>query len=303
MSIRLNTPEFRVAFPSVGRPKHNTLNGKEEYSVVALFPKDADMTVLANAAQEALIAKFGADRNKWPGDINKYKSPFRDQGDREQIDKITGARTLYEGYERGAFYINLKSTKQPDVVNGRLEKIIDSNEFYGGCWAIASITAYAYDEAGNRGVAFGLGNIQKVRDDTNFGGSTKATDDFVPVAMPDATNMVSGMHQPMTAQPVQPQYQPMQTQMTPPAQHQPMPTHQPVQTQMPMQPMTHQPVQTQQPAQPAQTVGQPMPPMMPQQTAQPMHQTHPMHQATPMQTMTHPMTPQPTMGTPGNVFS
>jgi len=36
---KLNTPEFRVAFPQVFTAKKNDLNGKDEYSVVALFPK------------------------------------------------------------------------------------------------------------------------------------------------------------------------------------------------------------------------------------------------------------------------
>jgi hypothetical protein len=46
------------------------------------------------------------------------------------------------------------------------------------------VTAYAYDKAGNRGVAFGLQNIQKLKDGEAFDGRSKPEDDFQPVAAP-----------------------------------------------------------------------------------------------------------------------
>ncbi len=174
---KTNTPEFRVAFPTVFRPKKNDMNGKDEYSLVALFPKGADLNKLKVAAQDALAKKFGEDKKKWPKGL---RSPFRDQGDREK--EVDGVMVLPAGYEKGAIYLNLRSTQKIGVVNQQVEAIIDESDFYGGCWCIASINAYAYDTAGNKGVAFGLGNVQKVRDDDAFGNRTKPEEDFAPVA-------------------------------------------------------------------------------------------------------------------------
>lgn len=179
-STKAMTPEFRVAFPSVFQARKNDLNGKDEFSVVALFPKDADLKPLHLAAQAALVAKFGPDKKKWP---TKMRSPFRDQGDRAKNEN--GKEVLPQGYEKGLTYLTLRSQQKPGVVDKDVQEIIDTSEFYGGCWARASINAYAYDIKGNRGVSFGLGNLQKVKDGDAFGNRTKPQDDFSPVA--DAT--------------------------------------------------------------------------------------------------------------------
>ena len=179
MSTKLNTPEFRVAFPNVFRPKKNTLNGNEEYSVVALFPKGTDLSDLKAAARAAIEKKFGKDKSKWPTTL---KNPFKDQGSRAKKDPVTGKETLPQGYEKGCIYIDLKSQDKPGVVDQGVNNIINTSDFYGGCWAVASVNAFGYDQGGNKGVSFGLGNIQKVRDDSGFGNRTRPEDDFAPVA-------------------------------------------------------------------------------------------------------------------------
>lgn len=163
------TPEFRVSYPNVFRAKHNDLSGKDEYSVVALFKKGEDLALLKKAAEEAIVAKWGEDKTKWPKNL---RSPFRDQGERD------GA-----GYEEGAVFINLKSANKPGLVDSKCDDIIDDAEFYAGCWARATVRAYAYDQKGNRGVSFGLQNIQKLRDDAPIGGSrVPASQEFEAVA-------------------------------------------------------------------------------------------------------------------------
>lgn len=190
-----NTPEFRVAFPAVFQPKLNDLNGKDEFSVVALFPLESSLTgdkkveykegikKLKLMAQAALVKKFGPDKTKWP---TKLRNPFKDQGDREKL--VDGKMVIPQGYVKGALYLNLKSIQRPGVVNQQVEQIIDASEFYGGCWAIASVSCYGYDTKGNRGVSFGLGNLQKTRDDTAFGNRTKPQDDFTAVAEIESAN-------------------------------------------------------------------------------------------------------------------
>lgn len=166
------TPIFRASYPNVFKPKLNDLNGKEEYSVMALFPKGCDLSALKKMAQDAVEKKWGADKAKHPTNL---KSPFRDQKELAKEGKMR------PGTEDGAIFINLKAKEKPQVVDQNVQPILDEAEFYAGVFAKASVNAYAYDQKGNRGVAFGLGNIQKVKDGDPLGGRTRAQDDFAPI--------------------------------------------------------------------------------------------------------------------------
>lgn len=182
------TPEFRVSFPVVFAPRKNELNGKMEYSIVALFKKGEDLSKLKKACQEAIEKKWGVDQKKWPKNL---RLPFRDQNEREKLNEETGKMFLPDGYEAGAIFLNLKSSQKPGVVDQKVQPIIDQAEFYAGCYAIASVNPFAYSQAGNNGVSLGLQNIQKVRDGEPFGGRTKAENDFAPVENGDSTSLFS----------------------------------------------------------------------------------------------------------------
>ena len=49
---------------------------------------------------------------------------------------------------------------------------------YSGVWAILSVTFYAYEVSGNRGVACGLNNVMKYKDGEMLGGRASADSDF-----------------------------------------------------------------------------------------------------------------------------
>lgn len=174
------TPVFRVSYPAVFEMKLNKLSKKMEYSVVCLFPKGADLSKLKQLAFEAGSEKWGPDQKKWP---KKFRSPFRKHEERA-TENEDGTTSFPPGYEEGGIFMTLKSQQKPQVVDQSLNPILDKTDFYAGCYAIASINAYAYEhDSGNCGVNFGLGNLQKVKDgDPLGGGQTKAQDDFVPIA-------------------------------------------------------------------------------------------------------------------------
>lgn len=166
MVDKVITPEFRVSFPNVFRPaKSMQPNSEPKYGLAMLFPKGADLSALKKAAAEAVKEKWGDAPPK------NLRSPFRDQGEKE-----------FEGYEEGAIFISATSKQKPGLVDGGNQDIIDESEFYAGCYARASVRAFAYDQSGNRGVAFGLQNVQKLRDGDPLGGRSKPQDDFEPVA-------------------------------------------------------------------------------------------------------------------------
>ena len=180
MSENVITPEFRVSFANVFRPAKPMQAGAEaKYGLTMLFPKGADLSALKKAAQDAVVEKWGADQAKWPKNL---RNPFRDQGERD-----------YEGFEEGAVFINATSKQRPGLVDAKVQDIIEEHQFYSGCYARASVRAFAYDQAGNRGVAFGLQNVQKLRDGDPLGGRSRPSDDFEPVADAAASQPASSI--------------------------------------------------------------------------------------------------------------
>lgn len=167
---QLLTPEFRVSYPKVFKAERNDLSGKDEFSLVALFPKGANLSALKAAAKAACEKKWGTDPKKWPKNM---RDPFRDQADRAKTDD-DGNEYLPDGYVEGAFYVNLKSQKRPGLVDAKVQDIIDEADFYGGCFARAQVNAYAYLQKGNAGVAFGLNHIQKTKDGDSFGSAPRS---------------------------------------------------------------------------------------------------------------------------------
>ena len=62
-----------------------------------------------------------------------------------------------------------------------VQPILDQSEVYSGCYGQISVTFYGYNSNGNRGIAAGLGNIQKLKDGESLGGRAKASDEFETV--------------------------------------------------------------------------------------------------------------------------
>ena len=149
--------------------------GAEKYSVSVLIPKDDKETVKAindaiDAAIEEGIAKFGGKKpNK-----AAIKLPLRD-GDTEREDEA------YAGH----WFINANSKTAPQIVDRAVKPILDRSEVYSGCYARVSLNFYAFNSNGNKGIACGLVNIQKIRDGESLGGKTTAADDFGAVVDDD----------------------------------------------------------------------------------------------------------------------
>ena len=116
-----------------------------------------------DAAIEEGIAKFGGKKpNK-----AAIKLPLRD-GDTEREDEA------YAGH----WFINANSKTAPQIVDKAVKPILDRDEVYSGCYARVSLNFYAFNSNGNKGIACGLGNIQKIRDGEPLGGRSSAADDF-----------------------------------------------------------------------------------------------------------------------------
>ena len=166
-NTKVVTGVVRLSYANVWEP--TSINGgTPKYSVSLIIPKSDKKTIDAiNAAVDAAI-KDGA--SKFGGKIPSkaaLKLPLRD-GDTERED---------EAY-KDSYFVNANSTTAPQIVDRSVQPILDRAEVYSGCYARVSINFYAFNSNGNRGIACGLGNIQKVRDGEPLGGRSSAAEDF-----------------------------------------------------------------------------------------------------------------------------
>ena len=163
--IKFVTGKVRFSYANVFTPG-TTPNGTLKYSVSILIPKTVTDTVtrFKKAFEECKTANAAV----WGGSVPKLlKGGLRD-GDAEKEDPA------YAGH----YFINASSNEKPGIVDQDLNPIIDTSEFYSGCYGRASITLYPYDTSGSKGIAAGLNNVQKLEDGEKFGGSTTAAADF-----------------------------------------------------------------------------------------------------------------------------
>lgn len=164
------TPICRLSFPHLFHPKamkDAKPDDKKKYSCSLLVPPQCDLTKLKDMASEAA-------REKWGEKVTtmKLKTPFLQAGEFE-----------YEGYINGWTLLRLSAINKPSVVHQKGADIIklteeDESEAYPGRWCIASLNAFAYEQKGNKGVAFGLNNIFLLNHDNSLGGKMKAEDEF-----------------------------------------------------------------------------------------------------------------------------
>ena len=141
--------------------------GDPKYSVSAIIPKSDTKTI--NAIKAAIEQAKKDSVSKWGGKVPAtLKLPLRD-GDIDRPDD--------EAYA-GCYFFNANSRQAPQVVDAKVQPILDQSEVYSGCYGKISVTFYGYNSNGNRGIAAGLGNIQKLRDGESLGGRSNAADDF-----------------------------------------------------------------------------------------------------------------------------
>lgn len=181
VSTTVNTPRFRASWPKLFKAEKNDLNGKNEFSVVAIFPLGTDLSALKKACSEAVKKKF---KDVKPPNL---RSPFRKCSEKwkEVTDEATGQTKTVKpnGFEDGdAIWITFKTENRPGVVDANVQDILEERQLYAGCWCIAQVNAGAYGQKGNNGVSLYLNHVQKVADGDPLGSQTKPSDAFVPVA-------------------------------------------------------------------------------------------------------------------------
>lgn len=146
--------------------------GAPKFSVSLIIPKSDTVTV--NKIKAAIQAAYEEGQSKLKGNskfvpaLDAIKTPLRD-GDKE--------RPGDEAYAN-SYFINANSASAPGIVDADRQPILDRSEVYSGVYGRASINLYAFNSNGNKGIACGLNNLQKIRDGEPLGGKSRAEDDF-----------------------------------------------------------------------------------------------------------------------------
>lgn len=161
----------RWSYANVWDPK-SINGGTPKYSVSLIIPKSDTVTV--NKIKAAIQAAYEEGESKLKGSskvcppLDAIKTPLRD-GDKE--------RPGDEAYAN-SYFINANSATAPGIVDADRQPILDRSEVYSGVYGRASINLYAFNSNGNRGIACGLNNLQKIRDGEPLGGKASAESDF-----------------------------------------------------------------------------------------------------------------------------
>lgn len=168
LKTKVITGKVRFSYANVFEPKSANDDAEPKYSVALLIPKSDVVTIAAiNAAVEA--AKELGKASKFGGKVPVgIKLPLRD-GDIEKPDD--------ENYA-GCYWINASSANKPGIVDADLNKLMDRDDFYSGCYGRASINFYPFNISGNKGVACGLNNLQKLEEGGRLSGGASAEEDF-----------------------------------------------------------------------------------------------------------------------------
>ena len=156
----------RFSYAHIWEP--DSVNGSEpKYSVSCIIDKK-DKGVISKIQKAIALAKEEG-KGKWGGKIPaNLKTPLRD-GDVDRPEDEAYADSMF---------LNANSKQAPQIVDKKVQPILDQTEVYSGCYGNVSVTFYAYNSNGNKGIAAGLGNVQKLKDGEPLGSRVNAQDEF-----------------------------------------------------------------------------------------------------------------------------
>lgn len=153
----ITTGKVRASYVNIFQPRIPENGGDPKYSVTLLIPKTDMATLNAIFAEIERAKQEGAQ--KFNGSIPPMcKTPIYD-GD--------GYRPSGEafGEECRGHMVMTASSKNPVVVVGlNMQNIINPAEVYSGCYIRASLSFFAYNSNGNKGIGCGLNAVQKIED-------------------------------------------------------------------------------------------------------------------------------------------
>lgn len=173
MAREFTTNLVRLSYVNVFDPKENQ-QGVKKYSVTCLLPKsdvDGYKSLMA-----AINAEIAAEKDGKLKGVIQPKLPIHD-GDGASP---TGQAYGEECKGHWVFTASAGENYPPQIMDQRVQPIMDRSLVYSGCWAHVALSIYAYNNQ-SKGIGFGLNGVQKVRDDEALGYTFDAQSAFKPV--------------------------------------------------------------------------------------------------------------------------
>lgn len=183
-NLRLGSPEHpvRFSYAYVFEPRESDdedEDGKKKlfYSIMVLIPKEA----VEDLQKMRAIIKALVDE-KFQGKTLNLQLPLRD-GDQEYEEK--------GDFVKGHWFFSCKSKTKPMVVGTQKDELTDKlipltpgaepEQFKSGDYGRITVRLYAFSGK-KKGVAVGLGNIQKLKNGESLSGQRSADEDFGDLA-------------------------------------------------------------------------------------------------------------------------
>lgn len=167
---RVVTGKVRLSYVHLFEPYSNTPEQEPRYSTTILIPKSDTVTMDKIRKAQAAAAEDGKTRVFGGRVPTNLKTTLHDGDEEADLER----NPEYAGH----YYMALSSKTRPGVVDQALNAILDTTQVYSGCYARVSMNAFAYSNSGNKGISFGLNNVQFLDDGPALGGRTRAEDDF-----------------------------------------------------------------------------------------------------------------------------
>ena len=165
------TGSVRLSYVHLVEPWSNDPEKEKKYSCTILIPKSDRATIGKIEAAIKVATQNGKEKvfsGKIPSNLKTTLHDADEEADLERNPEMAGH-----------MYMALSSKRKPGLVDADLNPILDASEIYSGCWGRVSMNAFPYSNSGNKGISFGLNNVQKLRDDEPLGvAPTTAEEDF-----------------------------------------------------------------------------------------------------------------------------
>lgn len=166
------TGEVRLSYCNLITPKANQNGGEPKYSVTLLIPKTDKATIADINASIKAAYEFGVTK-KWGGAHPVQKTILHDG------DGLRPSGVPFGDECKGCYVITASSKNKPQVVGAdNINCELAPQDIYSGMYGRVTVNFFAYDTAGSKGVACGLGNVLKTRDGEPLSGGASAVSDF-----------------------------------------------------------------------------------------------------------------------------
>jgi len=160
---KILTPEFRLSFNNLFKPKVLFAGQAPKYSAQMLFKKGTDLSAIQAEIKRLIVAKWGT--NPPQGLV----IPLKDG------DKFSKKYDSHIGH----IALDAKANQEyPPQVVLQNKQPATMQDVYSGCYGRAFISFYTFDNQFKKGVGCNLMAFQKVKDGEPLGNRVNAADEF-----------------------------------------------------------------------------------------------------------------------------